>query len=163
MADRNKKKRKQQPEPSRPQPLEQGADEELLYKVEELVQAAREGFRDMRDEVAEIEQRYSTQESNLRDIQTTQTLQEKDIRRILTIVDGNGEKPLSVRLTRMEADIESVAEGLGRIGDQLSEISSDVKEQKKIWGQRVWEILKPLIAAALGAAAVATGSGAITL
>lgn len=137
------------------------ADRQLMNKVEELVQAAREGFRDMRDEVNEIDQRYRAQEANLRDIQTNQIVQEKDIRRVLTIIDGNGEKPLGVRLTRLEADIESLNRSLNRIGDQLAEISSDIKEQKKVWGQRVWDLLKPFIAAALGAAAVASGTGAL--
>lgn len=139
------------------------SDQQLMHKVEELVQAARDGFRDMRDEVNEIEQRYRTQEANLRDMQTNQVLQEKDIHRVLGMIDGNGEKPLSVRLTRMEADIEGLNQGLNRIGDQLTEISADIKDQKKVWGQRVWDILKPVIAAALGAAAVASGTGVISL
>lgn len=142
---------------------ESSNDQALMNKVQELVQAAREGFRDMRDEVNEIEQRYRSQEANLRDIQTNQVVQEKDIKRVLNVIDGNGEKPLSVRLTRLESDIESLNQGLNRIGDQLSEISADIKDQKKVWGQRVWDILKPFIAAALGAAAVASGTGALTL
>ncbi len=138
-------------------------DSALMNKVEELVQAARDGFRDMRDEVNEMEKRYRTQETNLRDIQVNQVLQEKDLLRILSMIDGNGEKPLTVRLVKLESDIESVNDGLQRIGDQLAEMAADIKDQKKVWSQRAWEILKPLIAAALGAAAVASGTGALSL
>ncbi len=148
--------------PARDRQEPANSDSALMNKVEELVQAAREGFRDMRDEVNEIEQRYHAQETNLRDIQMSQVLQEKDLLRILSMVDGNGEKPLTVRLARLESNIENLNEGLHRIGDQLAEMSADIKEQKKVWSQRAWEILKPLIAAALGAAAVASGTGAIT-
>lgn len=136
-------------------------DSALMNKVEELVQAARDGFRDMRDEVNEMEKRYRTQETSLRDIQVNQVLQEKDLLRILSMIDGNGEKPLTVRLVKLESDIESVNDGLQRIGDQLAEMAADIKDQKKVWSQRAWEILKPLIAAALGAAAVASGTGVI--
>lgn len=154
MADGGKKRQGSAGEPA-------SSDNSLINKVEELVQAAREGFRDMRDEVSEIDQRYRAQEKNLRDIEMNQVLQEKDLRRLLSIIDGNGEKPLTVRLTRLDSDIESLSQGLNRIGDQLTEISADIKDQKKVWSQRAWEILKPLIAAALGAAAVASGTGTI--
>jgi len=140
------------PNPSQTEPT-------LLKNVQELLGATKEGFEGVGQELRRLQDKNYNQESTLRDLLTSLALHEKDLKRVLYIIDGNGEKALNIRLANLENQLDHAMKRLDRVNDRIKDLEKEYKQDKNIWMQRMWDILKPLIAAAIAAGAVASGAG----
>lgn len=97
---------------------------------------------------------FTEQNNRLAEFETEQTLQGESLKRLLHMLDGNGVPPLAVRLSKLEqmdkhhsAEIKEINEKLDRINEKMDRNAQSMME-------KMWDLLKPLLAAALAAAGV---------
>jgi len=130
--------------------------------IHTLLEVTRDGFRDVGQEIREVKKATSTQESVLRELITSSAIQKEQIQRFIKLLDGNGQEGLVARLAKIEKDITNLQSNFERLTLNIKEIEDDIKEDKDKVMDKMWSLLKPLIAAALGAGAAMGTANIIT-
>ena len=147
---------------SKPNPPNRINAPESMEYIHTLLEVTRDGFRDVGQEIREVKKATSTQESVLRELITSSAIQKEQIQRFIKLLDGNGQEGLVARLAKIEKDITNLQSNFERLTLNIKEIEDDIKEDKDKVMDKMWSLLKPLIAAALGAGAAMGTANIIT-
>lgn len=115
--------------------------------VEKVIEVTQEGFKEIGNTLKEQGLRMTSLEKET-------ALQGESLKRMLHLLDGNGHPPLAVRLAQMEKDNEYTKK-------ELEELNKKVEALRQSAMDKMWDLLKPLIAAGLAAAGAAAATGAL--
>lgn len=138
---------------------QQGDKHDTFNQIQQLLDLTRVGFKEVSEEIREIRSTNSSNENVVRDVIMSTTLQKEQLQRLVKIIDGNGREGLSSRLLRMENTVGNIQGNMEKLFLEVKDLDKAMKQDKDRVIDKLWGVLKPLIAAAIGAGAVAGTAG----
>lgn len=113
-----------------------------------ILETTKEGF-------AKVSESLEGSANRIASIEKEQAVSSEALRRVLLVLDGNGRPSLGERLTNIEKDNEAQEETLEELNTRIARLKGKLEKYQQGIADKMWEILKPLIAAALAAGTVA--------
>lgn len=138
--------------PNNKQPNQGNQREELVASLETIREITQVGFTEVAEGIRENEERLDNLEKN-------NILTEQAVARLTKFLDGNGQPGIQVTIAKIEKDLERATSEQKALASKIDALDKKLDEMKGNALEKMWDILKPLIVAAIASGATAAALG----